>query len=73
MNVLADTVSFGLGLANYWWDLVAISMEPDPATGEVPPVRAEVLGTPTTVVDGISEWGHTFGSTWDSPRWSQWP
>jgi hypothetical protein len=72
MNIRADTVKFGLGLGMYWWDLVAISMEPDPATGEAPPLLPQVLDTLTTVVNGINRWGHTWGSTWSAPDWGRW-
>lgn len=71
-NDLADTVSLGLGLGKWWWDLVAISMAPDPGTGEVPPLLPQVLDTLTTVENGIKRWGHTWGSTWNSPDWTQW-
>jgi hypothetical protein len=73
INILADTVSFGLGLFMEWWDLVAISMEPDPATGDTPPLRSEVLATITEMVAGIGRWGHTWGSTWNPPLWQNWP
>jgi hypothetical protein len=73
INVLADTVSYGLGLFHNWWDLVAVSMAPDPATGEAPPLRPEVLATIAEVEAGIRRWGHTFGATWTPPLWQTWP
>jgi hypothetical protein len=72
MNILADTVSLGLGLGTWWWDLVAISMAPDPATGEVPPLLPEVLDALTEVESGLKRWGPTWGSSWNGPDWSQW-